>query len=456
MRSLAAARSALLPLILAAATAGAALATGTDSGPAHPTAPQERGRSLAAELGCGGCHAGVPDAGTIQERAPAFGPDAPALAGDFVFTYLADPVRRRDDIGASRMPDFRLDEAERVALALFLAPDGATAQGELAAARNRHPKATAELGGRIFTALGCAGCHTGVVSAQPVQAPDLSREGARTRAGWLSGFLREPRAIRGDGHPTLGAARMPDFRLTDDEASDLAAYLQAMGSRFATLDTTALTPFEERRTHRLLEDRAACLGCHRIDGEGGRIGPSLEDVASRRPPSFILETILDPQRATPGSPMPHQPLQPREATRVARYLLAHGRGAPAAPQRASLADVTNPAWATATVDGEGAPLYGRHCVACHGSAGGGDGWNAPNLPVPPAVHADSARMSARVDDALFDGISAGAWVLDGSPRMPAFGDLLKPGEIRTLVGYIRTLCRCSAPTWSADGSGGGA
>jgi mono/diheme cytochrome c family protein len=64
-------------------------------------------------------------------------------------------------------------------------------------------------------------------------------------------------------------------------------------------------------------------------------------------------------------------------------------------------------------------------------------------------------MSKRADDTLFDGIYAGAWVLDGSPRMPAFGQLLATEDIRALVAYIRTLCSCQGPAWSRDGGGGG-
>jgi nitric oxide reductase subunit C len=392
----------------------------------------------------------------VRHRAPVFGSEGPPVPADFVFDYLADPQRRRDDIGASRMPDFGLDEAERTALALFLGSNPSAA-GPLAEARERHPDADAALGRRIFGALGCGGCHTGVDGAEGAAAPDLSREGARVRPGWLRAFLGGPTPIRGDGHPTTRGARMPDFRLTDAEDDALAGYLQSLGSPFAQLDTAPLTAFEVRRTRRLLEDRLACLGCHRLGGEGGRIGPALDGIAGRLEPSFVLEMILDPSRAAPGSPMPRQPMQPREARRLARYLLQAGGATPAPPPpRRSLADPANPEWALpADPASRGEELYARHCSACHGATGHADGWNAPNLPVAPAAHADAARMSKRADDTLFDGIYAGAWVLDGSPRMPAFGRMLSTEDIRALVAYIRTLCSCQGPPWSRDGRGGG-
>ena len=452
MLSTTAARALLLPALLATFPTTAAHGTGAPAGPG-PSSRQEAGRALATELGCGGCHAGAPAdrSGSGAERPGLRTGRRRALPGEFVFTYLADPVRRREDIGASRMPDFRLDEAERVALALLLgsAPEPS---GTLAAARGRHPDADAGVGRRIFAALGCAGCHAGVDGTAPIEGPDLAREGVRARDGWLRDFIARPAAIRGDGHPTLGAARMPDFRLTREETTALSSWLDGLGTRFATLDSASLTPFEADRTHRMLEDRLACLGCHRIGGEGGSIGPSLDGLGERLDASFVLEMILDPARAAPGSPMPRQPMPPREAARLARYLLDAG-GARRAPDRASLLDPNHRARKTPGDTTRGARLYARHCAACHGPEGRSNGWNAGSLPVQPAVHADSARMSARPDDTLFDGIWSGAWVLDGSPRMPAFGGMLGAEEVRDLVAYIRELCSCSAPGWSSDGRG---
>lgn len=447
MRSSTAARALLLMAFAAvvAATRIAAVA----AGPAR----QEDGLALAEELGCGGCHRGMPAADRARERAPTLGPDAAPLPADFVFEYLADPVRRRDDIGRTRMPDFGLDEAERVALAALL---GSGAPGpELAAARERHPGLGAETGRRVFGALGCAACHSGVAGANPGPGPDLSREGVRVRREWLDAFLASPQRIRSPGHPGAPGARMPDFRLTEDEADALGALISRSGRRFETLDSTPLTRFQARRAERLLQDRLSCLGCHRIAGRGGRIGPSLEGLSERLQPGFVVEAILDPGRAMPGSPMPRQPLEERDARRLARYLLdASDTREPV--RSTSLADPDHPAW-TMRPDPdapEGDALYARHCAACHGPQGRGDGWNAPDLPVPPAIHADSARMSRRPDDALFDAIYGGAWVLDGSPRMPAFGALLSAAEIRALVSGIRDLCGCSGPAWSTDGRRG--
>jgi mono/diheme cytochrome c family protein len=99
---------------------------------------------------------------------------------------------------------------------------------------------------------------------------------------------------------------------------------------------------------------------------------------------------------------------------------------------------------------DSAALYARLCAACHGRTGGGDGDNARYLPVRPTVHADSQYMSRRPDDALFDAIYAGGFIMNRSNRMPPFGGSLTREQVWSLVRHLRTLCRCAGPAWSRD------
>ena len=42
--------------------------------------------------------------------------------------------------------------------------------------------------------------------------------------------------------------------------------------------------------------KAGCIRCHSLNREGGRVGPALDRIASRRSAEFIMESILQPSK----------------------------------------------------------------------------------------------------------------------------------------------------------------
>lgn len=213
----------------------------------------------------------------------------------------------------------------------------------------------------------------------------------------------------------------------------------------------ALTPFERAKATALLRERTSCLGCHRLNGEGGVLAPSLHDVRVRRSPAYIAAMVQNPRRTQPAAAMPREPMASGDRQLIIRFLGGDAAAAEVTPLQGTAA-VTSRRVAPALEDTSGATLYRTWCAGCHGVAGDGRGVNARALPVPPARHADGAVMAMRTDDTLFDVIAGGGLVMNRSPRMPAFSGTLSLGEIRALVRHVRTLCRCSGPSWSRDGA----
>ena len=211
----------------------------------------------------------------------------------------------------------------------------------------------------------------------------------------------------------------------------------------AQASSGAPSAFAKAKAEALLRDHLPCLGCHKLNAEGGTIGPDLTTVRQRRSAAYVAAMVADPQRVVPGSIMPRT-LMP-ESTRdlITRYLQG-GEGGEG--RKGAL----TPSPAAPAAPGNGAALYAKWCAACHGATGRGDGPNATNLPVKPAMHASREAMSARPDDSLFDTIAAGGEMMNRSPRMPAFGATLSTAEIRALVRHIRSLCRCEGPQWSRN------
>ena len=203
----------------------------------------------------------------------------------------------------------------------------------------------------------------------------------------------------------------------------------------------ALSPFSQRKAETLLKDHLPCLGCHKLKGDGGTIGPDLTTVLERRSPEYIASMIADPQRVVPGSVMPRIAMPDGTRELITRYL-----GGNAGPEARGQRPEGPPAGAVSPE--RAVQLYAKWCAACHGDGGKGDGPNAASLPVKPAMHSSREAMAARPDDSLFDTIASGGAVMNRSPRMPPFGGTLSAAEIRTLVRHIRTLCRCEGPAWS--------
>jgi cytochrome c oxidase cbb3-type subunit III len=193
-----------------------------------------------------------------------------------------------------------------------------------------------------------------------------------------------------------------------------------------------LSPFSAAKARALLNDKLPCLGCHAINGRGGRIAADFAGLGRRLPADAVNRIIKDPQSMYPGTIMPKVSLDSTTRSLIVAYL----RSLPVTP---AVRPMTAP---------KESSLYGRHCAPCHGAAGKGDGYNAPYLPTKPAVHSDAKAMSLRSDDMLYDAIATGGYTLDKSPRMPPFGNSLTPAQIRELVKHIRQLCKCQGPSWS--------
>ena len=247
--------------------------TFTHNASAKPVAEAARlreGRQLLADLRCAKCH----DAGTLPEGAmPELAMDAPTLTNvgarlnaHWVAAWVADPRSVRKD---AHMPRVLADPKQAADVATYLASLGGGPATDGAPEAEQITR-----GGQLFSALMCSACHT---------APDTAGEGADTRVSLSQVRAKfRPDALRQyllkpEAHYAWNP--MPNFRLADDEAAALAAYLLAKSDPIGTRP-----PLQgDAAKGKQLVRSSGCLNCHALEGETSeQKGPSLAAIDGGR------------------------------------------------------------------------------------------------------------------------------------------------------------------------------
>ncbi|HEY2155021.1 MAG TPA: c-type cytochrome [Isosphaeraceae bacterium] len=175
------------------------------------------------------------------------------------------------------------------ALALGVAVDGADDRPAAAAPKVADPAALAE-GQALFRGL-CSGCHGGL--GRGGKGPDLTDD------RWLHGGtdVAIAQVIR-NGVPRTTMKKLGES-LKDDQIAKVVAFVRSLArspSESTWKPYLAGDPKAGRALFFDLKGKAQCVKCHSVGGEGGRIGPSLDRIASRRAPEFLMESILQPSK----------------------------------------------------------------------------------------------------------------------------------------------------------------
>ena len=73
---------------------------------------------------------------------------------------------------------------------------------------------------------------------------------------------------------------------------------------------------------RAVFEEAGCIGCHKLHGTGGMIGPELDKVGARRRPEWLIKHFKDPAAVTPGSAMPPTRASEADLDALTLYVLS--------------------------------------------------------------------------------------------------------------------------------------
>ena len=147
-------------------------------------------------------------------------------------------------------------------------------------------------GRKMFNEYGCRGCHKVKGEKRFKVGTPLKRIGKKVKVDWLYRWLRDPKAY-------LPHTKMPNFRLSEQEAADIALFLiPRIKSKDIAQDIGG--SYEQGKQ---IFGESRCVTCHSVEGRGGNIGPDLAKIASKANPDWLFRWIKDPQALFPGTRM---------------------------------------------------------------------------------------------------------------------------------------------------------
>ena len=221
-----------------------------------------KGKQLFVKLGCHGCHLadGYANEGKVGPRLNRIGSKVDA---SWLYRWIKKP---KDYLPNTRMPEFGFNEKDLMGVTAYLL---ATSDKDYKLGVKFEP-GDSEKGKKLFESVGCQGCHTLNGKGEKF-APDLSRIANKVNADWLVTWIGNP-------HSYNEKSKMPDLRLSGQEASDIATYLIQFGKKevIPGLEAKLSDPNLVKHGETIIR-RRGCFACHDIKGmeKEGRIAPEL-------------------------------------------------------------------------------------------------------------------------------------------------------------------------------------
>lgn len=407
-----------------------------------------RGKALAVELGCRGCHR---IGGVGGDHGPDLSDEGSKSAGDFDFSHVDGPhtasswhrahLRNPKRVApGSKMPSYRLPEEDEEALITYVLSlrqdvvpmDDLPKQTILA---QLHEKRDFASDGETLYQTFCAVCH-----GADGQGKQMDSLGVTVPALINSDLLAVAsvdylRYTIEHGRP---GRDMPGWSLTNaglrpEETEAIIRYLRAGVPTPPSYEEVAAveTPSIDLGATIYRHD---CAGCHGLKGEGTVIAPSLVNpellfVAS----DHLLYRTITAGRANTGMPA-HRAYSGDELAGLLAWI--RGQGPVTAEHRRRYEETISEVLHVRKLDdyrAGGSPAYGRviyesMCIGCHGSRGhGGVG---------------TAITNRDFLDEASDGFIAGTILLGrGQRAMRPFGPAglanLRGREIADLIAYLR-------------------
>lgn len=161
---------------------------------------------------------------------------------------------------------------------------------------------------------GCLICHK-VTETGNERGPDLRKaagQAATRKPGmeaeaYLLESITQPEVFLVPGYPKMmPSALKPPANMNLAEVKAVIAYLQTLGGAEVTVKIAAEDIKAAKAAGPVHKGKEAmgtygCVGCHKIESDGGEVGPELTKVGAGRTPEELMKKMLNPAAwTTPG------------------------------------------------------------------------------------------------------------------------------------------------------------
>ena len=283
-------------------------------------------------------------------------------------------------------------------------------------------------GQQVFEESGCRGCHK-LNGIGGVLGPELAKVGARRSPEWLKKHFVAPASV------TPGSA-MPPQKFSETNLEAIILFMLSLTGDSAPGYYASMKVIPSRNEGQRLFQQKGCIGCHSVEGKGGKVGPALDDVGQRRTPEWMMQHFRDPQSVTPGTVMPRFGFTETEARALTDFLL-HMR-----EQKMAL----SPPSQMLPVE-RGHEVYRKYgCAGCHGveAKGGVPNPNSKTAEqVPGLLHVADGYTKDELKGRILKG-QREIPALDAKRPppplyMPAWMGTIKDAEVDDLIAYLISL-----------------
>jgi cytochrome c2 len=174
-------------------------------------------------------------------------------------------------------------------------------------------------GRRLVVDSGCVACHE-IPGFEGVSfhGPALDSLGYKVRAGWLQGWLKDPKGY-------LANSKMGNFRLTTDEIGSLRAFLLSQKAEAPRPAVGVDWKKADTDDGRFLFRELGCFSCHAVNGRGGTMGPDLTLIGDKVRREWLFSFLKDPHRTQPETAMLQYRLTDDQIRDLTVYLLEEYR-----------------------------------------------------------------------------------------------------------------------------------